>query len=287
MTTMTIELWLAVFVCLATSPFRALSQAQLTQVVRKAPSSTTIQSPNKTIFASAGAPLQINVTSPADIATPDGTVRLSDGSVVIADVSLTSGAAILAETFSTMGVHQLTACYLGGANFSTSCSVPMNLTVVAPYSLRQTSASGVINAPSSFTDKLKVIPAASFSGLVQLACAAPANGCSLSTTSLKFSGDGVTQLVEVSFAPSTASPLAGFMILPFIGLIGVPTKRRTVRGVAFLIGLGVLGLTAGCGPVVSIPFSKANYSVLITSTSGAYNQAVTYDIQVDTTGTKQ
>jgi hypothetical protein len=284
---MTIELWLAVFVCLATSPFRALSQAQLTQVVLKAPSLTTIQSPSRTIFASAGAKLQISVTSTAAITLPDGMVALSDGSVVIADVPLISGAAILTETFSAMGVHKLTACYLGGANFSTNCSMPMDLTVVAPYSLQQTSASGLINAPSSFTDKLKVIPAASFSGLVQLACAAPANGCSLSTSTLKFSGDGVTQLVEVSFAPSTTSPLAGFMTLPFIGLIAVPTKRRTVRGVAFLIGLGVLALTAGCGPVVSIPFSETNYSVLINSTSGAYNQAVTYDIQVDTTGTKQ
>ena len=284
---MTMKLWLAVFVPLINPPFRALSQAQLTQVVRKAPSSTTIQSPNKTIFASTAAPLQINVTSTTGITLPDGTVALADGSVVIADVPLISGAAMLAETFSTMGVHQLTACYLGGANFSTSCSVPMNLTVVAPYALQQTSESGVINAPSTFSDKLKVIPAASFSGLVQLACAAPANGCSLSTSSLKFSGDGVTQLVEVSFAPSTASPLAGFMILPFIGLVVVPTKRRTVRGMAFLVGLGVLAFGTGCGPVVSIPFSKANYSVLINSTSGAYSQAVTYDIQVDTTGTKQ
>lgn len=283
---MTLKLWLAVVACLVTPPFRALSQAQLTQVVRKAPSSTTIQSPNMTIFASSGAPLLINVTSPAGITLPDGTVALSDGSVVIANVPLISSAAMLTETFLAMGVHQLTACYLGGANFSTSCSVPMNLTVVAPYSLQQTSASGVINAPSSFTDKLKVIPAPSFSGLVQLACAAPANGCSLSNSSLKFSGDGVTQLVEVSFAPPTASPFVGFMILPFIGLIGTPTKRRTVRGMAFLIGLGVLTFATGCGPVVSIPFSEANYSVLINSTSGAYNQAVTYEIQVDTTGMK-
>jgi hypothetical protein len=77
------------------------------------------------------------------------------------------------------------------------------------------------------------------------------------------------------------------MLLPFIGLIAVRAKRRAVRGTAFLIGLGVLAFATGCGPVVSIPFSETNYSVLINSTSGAYNQAVTYDIQVDTTGTKQ
>jgi hypothetical protein len=163
------------------------------------------------------------------------------------------------------------------------------LTSLAPYTLQQGISSSEINAPSQFVDKLRVIPTKDFAGVVQLACQVPAYTCALWPSSVKFSGDGQTQTVKVTFTPSATTALAGLLGLPLIGLVGTRLKRRRSisRKLALLAcGFALVALT-GCGPIVSLPFSATNYTMLVNSTSGSYSQAVSYDIRVDTTGTNQ
>jgi hypothetical protein len=163
------------------------------------------------------------------------------------------------------------------------------LTSLPPYTLQQGTSSSVINAPSPFVDKLKVIPAKGFVGVVQLACQVPAYKCALSPSSVTFSGDGQTQTVQVSFIPSTTTALAGLLGLPFIGLVGTGFRRRASLSAKLIVlaSAGALLALTGCGPIVSVPLNTADYTMLVNSTSGTYSQAVSYDIHVDTVGTNQ
>jgi hypothetical protein len=125
--------------------------------------------------------------------------------------------------------------------------------------------------------------------LVHLSCQVPSNQCNLSPTSVSFSGNAEPQIVETSFIPSPSGPSSGLLMLPFVGLVGLQIRRarKIVRSLSFLVGVAaLLGLT-GCGPIISIPVDVTDFTMVVNSTSGAYSQAVTYQIQVDTDIPKQ
>jgi hypothetical protein len=165
----------------------------------------------------------------------------------------------------------------------------MSLTTLAPYSLQQGTSSGLVEASKPFVDKLKVIPANGFSGAVHLSCQVPSNQCNLSPSLVSFSGNGEPQVVETSFIPSPPTPSSGFIILPFAGILALKIKRtrKILRSLSFLAGVAtLLGLT-GCGPIISMPVNVTDFTMVVNSTSGAYSQTVTYQIQVDTDMPKQ
>jgi Bacterial Ig-like domain (group 3) len=287
---MSLKLYVAVLSCLPwMSTAEASTQANIVQIVQQAPTVTYLQAPTKGALAVAGTTLNLKVVSPTGLTVPNGAVVVTDGSISIGSFPLTNGVATASVSLSSIGTHQLTACYVASANFSASCSSPVDFNSLAPYTLQQGKTSGVIEAPIPFVDKLEVIPINGFVGVVQLACQVPAYACNLSSSSVTFTGNGQPQVVEASFVPSTATTLASFIGLPILGLVGFRRRRRcrlaTILSV--LAGAGMLlGLT-GCGPIVSVPFNSANYTMLVNSSSGIYSQAVTYEIQVDATGPKQ
>jgi hypothetical protein len=287
--TMTAKTWLIIFTCFMESFAHASTPAHLVQQVNQAPTTTFVKSSGDTALAGTGIALTITVASTNGIAIPDGTIALSDGQTALGNVSIDGGRVTVSESFSSFGVHQLIACYSGGENFLSSCSVPMSLTILAPYFLQQGTSSGLVEASKPFVDKLRVIPANGFSGLVHLSCQVPSNQCNLSPTSVSFSGNGEPQIVETSFIPSPPTPSIGFLMLPLVSLVGFQIRRarKIVRSLSLLTGVAaLLGLT-GCGPIASIPVDVTNLTMVVNSTSGAYSQAVTYQIQVDTDIPKQ
>jgi hypothetical protein len=267
----------------------ASSQAHLIQAVQQAPTITSVQSPAGSALAATGVSLAIHVLSPNGLVVPDGTVVVSDGATITDSVPVMNGAATLTKAFSSVGVHQLIACYSGDTNFSPSCSSSLDLTALAPYTLQQSNPSAVIEGSASFTDRLTVIPAKGFVGVVQLTCQVPSDQCRLSPSSVSFSGDGKSQFVMVSFIPSPPPPALGFIALPLIGLIRLQIRRKSdqFRVLAFLLTAVMLLGLAGCGPVVKIPFDTTDFTMRVDATSGAYSQAVIYQIQVDTDIAKQ
>jgi hypothetical protein len=233
--------------------------------------------------------VNIQVVSSNGLTIPNGIVVVSDGSTSFGKFVVSNGNAAGTISIESPGAHELIACYLNSDNYAPSCSSPVMLTSPPPYKLQQGIPSSEINAPSPFVDKLKVIPAKGFVGVVQLACQVPANTCALSPSSVTFSGDGQTQIVQVSFIPpaTTTTALAGLLGLPLIGVVCAGYKRRASKSTKFIViasGGALLALT-GCGPIVSLPFNAANYIMLVNSTSGTYSEAVSYDIRVDTVGT--
>jgi Bacterial Ig-like domain (group 3) len=287
--TMTAKTWLIIHMCFMESLAHASTQAQLVQQVNRAPTTTSVKSSGGSALAGTGVALTITVASTNGIAIPDGTVALSDGQTALGSVPIDSGRVTVSESFSSFGVHQLIACYSGGENFLSSCSIPMSLTTLVPYSLQQGTSSGLVESSKPFVDKLRVIPANGFSGLVHLSCQVPSNQCKLSPASVSFSGNGEPQIVETSFIPSPPVPSSGFLMLPFVGLIGFQIRRtqKIVRNLIFLAVVAALLGLSGCGPVISIPVDVTNFTMVVNSTSGAYSQAVTYQIQVDSDIPKQ
>jgi hypothetical protein len=288
---MCVRFCLALLFCLLwTSSAEGSTQASLVQVVHQAPSTTYLQVPPGSAAHTAGdVTLNVQVFSSNGLTIPNGIVVVSDGSTSLGRFPVYNGNATGTINIQSLGTNELTACYLNSDNYGPSCSSPVMVTSLPPYALQQGTSSSVINAPSPFVDKLKVIPAKGFAGVVQLSCHVPAYKCELSPSSVAFSGDGQTQTVQVTFIPSTTAALAGLLGLPLIGLVGTGFKRRgsiSAKLVVLASAGALLGLT-GCGPIVSVPLDAANYTMLVNSTSGTYSQAVSYNIRVDTAGTNQ
>lgn len=286
---MAAKIWLIILTCFMESLAYASTQAFLIQQVNQAPTATSVKSPDGSTLAATGVSLIITVASTNGLAVPNGTVTLSDGSTALGSVSINNGTATISESFPSFGLHQLTACYLGGGNFLSSCSAPMSVTTLAPYSLQQGTTSGLVESSKPFVDKLKVIPAKGFTGVVHLTCQVPSNQCNLSPSSVSFSGNGESQVVETSFIPSPPTPSSGFIILPLAGFIvfQIRRARKFVRSLGLLAGAAMLLALTGCGPIISLPFDPTDFTMVVDSTSGSYSQAVTYQIQVDSNISQQ
>jgi hypothetical protein len=285
---MCVRFFLALLFCLLwTSSAEGSTQASLVQVVHQAPSTTYLQVPASSAHTAGVVTVNIQVVSSNGLTIPNGLVVVSDGSTSLGKFIVSDGNATGTVNINSLGTNELTACYLNSDNYGPSCSSPVMLTSLPPYTLQQGVSSSVINAPSPFVDKLQVIPAKGFAGVVQLACQVPAYKCALSPTSVTFTGDGKTQTVQVTFIPSATTALAGLLGLPLIGLIGKGCKKRRSIFVKLVVlaSTGALLAITGCGPIVSIPLDAATYTMLVNSTSGTYSQAVSYDIRVDTAGT--
>jgi hypothetical protein len=267
------------------TPMRASTQATLSQLVLPAATTTSLEQPSSgPLYVATVVRLTVQVTAASGVTISSGSVSLTDNSEVIGDALITNGTASFNQVVLSAGVHQLIACYVGTSNLSNSCSTPSNYSAVAPYVLEQGTETALINAPKVFVDKLRVIPAMNFSGVVQLTCQVSSDSCNLQPSTVSFSGNGKAQIVNMSFSPTPMTASAGFLGVPLAGLLGllITKKHKRFSGIAlFVCSTGFLCL-AGCGPVVSIPVNLADHTILVDSTSGPYSQAVTYQIQVAT-----
>jgi Bacterial Ig-like domain (group 3) len=274
--------WLVTLLLSVTGVMSASTKARMTQLVVPASTVTSLAEPTGAVFASTVVPLTIAVTSSNGPIIPSGEVILTDNSKALGNLFVDDGAANFNQIYSDVGNHLLVACYDGAANFSPSCSAPINISVLPPYLLTQTKSSGSADAPKAFEDDLRVIPTKGFSGVVQLKCQASSFSCSLSPSVVSLSGDGKAQIVKAVFTPVAASPMTRLSGLPIVGILGVVfarRRRRYGRTLLFLCGTCLLCI-AGCGPIISIPVSNTTQTMVVTSTSGSYSQAVTYQIEV-------
>jgi hypothetical protein len=89
-----------------------------------------------------GTPTQFNVTVNASV-TPTGNVQLSDnGQAFGSAVVVNSGIATFATMNLPVGVHVITAQYLGSTNTLASSSAPITQVITGPIQLQITAASG-------------------------------------------------------------------------------------------------------------------------------------------------
>ena len=271
-------------VLVAASSMDASTKVSMTQLVVPAPTVTVLAQPAGPSFASTALPLRIMITSGNGMIIPNGNVTVTDNSEVVGSAPVDNGIASLTQSSPSIGSHQLVACYGGIANFLSSCSSPIGVSVLPPYLLDQTKSSGTVNAPRTFVDDLQVIPTQGFVGVVQLTCQVSSYSCNLSLSSISLSGDGKKQVVKASFTPAATSTSAELFGWPIVGLLGMAIRKRRLklRSVCLVLGSAALMCSVGCGPVISVPINSATQTMVVTAQSGLYSQAVTYQIQVVT-----
>ncbi len=98
-----------------------------------ATTTTTASSTLNPAFNNESVPLTATVTSNAG--TPTGQVQFFDGATLLGQATLTGGTAQFADVDPAVGVHPITAKYLGTANFAPSTSAAFSETIQTPQSL--------------------------------------------------------------------------------------------------------------------------------------------------------
>jgi hypothetical protein len=98
-----------------------------------AATTTVVTSKLNPAFSNESVPLTATVTSSG--ATPTGAVEFFDGSTQLGKATLTAaGTAVFEDVDPAVGVHSITAKYLGNANFAAGTSAVFSETIVVPQS---------------------------------------------------------------------------------------------------------------------------------------------------------
>ena len=252
------------------------SSASLTEVITAAPTSVSLT----------GAPNPGDLNQPVTLtatvlsqATPvvNGNVTFYDGTASLGSSPLSAtGVATLAATFTTLGVHNLTAVYSGNLDFVTSASAVFAETIVpGDFSITATPGSANLYTGQATTVQVSMASLQGFNQPLALSCSGlPANAtCSFSPDALP-QGLGTSRLVIQTSAPRGATAALG-SVFGAIVLLLLPIWRRR-RGIlagscAILLALLVAMGIGGCGSTGSISGGTppGTYQVAVTaSTTG-------------------
>jgi hypothetical protein len=233
------------------------------------------------------------VAGGANGVSPSGSVTFLNGSTTLGAGAVNTGTGIATFTTSSLaaGPYSVTAQYGGDANFLTSTSAPVSLTVNAPPSFTLTPANSNISISTGATGTVQLTTSATagYAGVVSLSCttSSPAITCSLAPSSLTFtSGPASTQSVTLSIAPGATGSLvqprspsngsssliyaAMVLWLPgsLLGIFGLRRNKHLRRlTMLFLLCAGLVSAAGlmGCGGSQTI---SQTYTVNVTATDG-------------------
>ncbi len=206
------------------------SSASLTEVVTAAPTSTVLTAaPNPgdlnqpvTLTATVSSPSNSTLIGSGNVAFYDGTTLLGSAPVEAHTPMITgSVTASLTVSFSTLGIHNLTAVYAGDADYLTSTSAVYAETIVAgDFSISATPGTASVYTGESAAIEVSVASLQGFNQPLALTCSGlPANAtCSFSPASLP-NGQGGAKLVIQTAAPHESRGgvyhlCSGFWIVP-------------------------------------------------------------------------
>jgi hypothetical protein len=244
--------------------------------------------------------------------TPAGTVSFLSGSTLLGTATLnSSGVATLSTTSLAAGTYSLTAQYSGNANFLSSTSTAVSVTVNAqatttdlPFSFNTTGStpSQTVQPGGSATYTLSVSPAL---GTTLPAITFTASGLPEGST-VTFSprtiaaGSGATNVTLSIQVPAQSVmlardrnlngglPLVAFciLLLPFGGRIRRSGKRMLRLSCMVLLLLGATSLVglAGCTAPVSGEFSSQSpqtYTITVATTSASPSQTTNVTLIVE------
>lgn len=253
----------------STNGFNASTASPVTFTVLAAPSLAISVSP---AIASSGNVLQgTNQTFTATLSnanTPTGTVSFFDGSTLLkSGVALSSGVATYATTALGVGVHSITAQFVGDAlNASAkSSAIGFNTLIAASvgFTPTTTNLSFQLGAGQSVVTPLIYTPNAGYAGTITFSCSGqPATvTCSFSPASLTFTAASTaTQYTQFTLTSTATHSLLNrpadgrstlylALLLPgMLGMWGLRKRSRLVRCLTLAIVLsGWVFTMAGCG----------------------------------------
>ena len=272
------------------------SSASLTEVITAAPTSVSLTgTPN---------PGDLNqlITMTAAVSTQTNSTKVGEGNVTFYDGANALGSSPLSAagttsktaSFSTLGVHSITAVYDGDANFSSSTSPVLKETIIAgDFSIAVNPAALSLYTGQAAAAKISITSLNGFNQPLALSCIGlPANAtCSFTPASLP-NGQGDANLVIQTAAPHKAvagSASGSAALLGALTLLLLPRRKLRRR---FLAGLSVFVLAvvtsmgmAGCGSPHAITGGTppGAYQVAVTATAGGDSTALTHSAVVTLT----
>jgi MYXO-CTERM domain-containing protein len=263
------------------------SSASLTQVITALSTSVSLTaSPN---------PGDLNqpVTITATVASPatstqvgSGKVTFYDGDTSLGSAQVTAnGTTSLTKSFTTVGVHDLTAVYAGDADFTGSTSAVLKEAIQAgDFSISVLPAAATLYTGKAAAAKVSISSLQGFNQPLALTCTGlPANTtCSFTPASLP-EGQGTAKLVIQTSAPHQASSVStSAAVLGALSLLLLPGWRRRRH---FLAGFSLILLAvaaamgmAACGSPNPITGGTppGAYKVAVTATTAGAGPALTH-----------
>src|SRR5271154_4148608 len=265
----------------------------------------------------------VSATGPGSPAT--GMVTFQSGGLVLNTApltfaSMTGGTSTATATFDASqlpaGVYAITTSYAGDTNYTASKSVPLNLTLVADFSIANrgfTSQTVPAGQTASYVNDLAITPFFGYSSLVTLSCTVPAMAtmCSVSPPSVSLTAGPNIASISVTTTVRGAStlpqplerrrfPLAPLMLLVSLAscavLLRIAQRWQPRLAVALVLML-LVGLNlAGCGggsaaftpsappappsPPQTMGTPAGTYTITVTGTSGATTHTTTFTMVV-------
>jgi hypothetical protein len=259
------------------------SSASLTEVINTAPSSTSLTAaPNP---GNLNQPVTLTATVSSQLSpVGSGNVTFYDGSASLGSAALSSGGtASLTTSFTVLGVHNLTAVYIGNVDFLTSTSAAFPETIVAgDFSISATPGTASVYAGQSSAVQVNVTSLQGFNQQLAFTCTGlPVNAtCTFSPANLP-QGQGAVNLVIQTAAPHEVAA-ASISVLGALALLLMPAWRRRrsflARLCAVLLALGVGMGMAGCASVNPIAGGTppGTYQVAVTATTVGAGPTLTH-----------
>ncbi|MGO4516884.1 beta strand repeat-containing protein [Terriglobus sp. 2YAB30_2] len=269
-----------------------------TLVVNKAtPSITVTQTSPITIGVGTGVATTFRAALAASYGTPTGTVGFYEGTTLLGSVPLISGAASVTTTFSTTGVHTITALYTGDTNFSSVTSASFNETVVLfGIGLAANPTTLTIKQGQSGTATITATPTGNYIGTLTFSCGnLPSSvSCSFAPATLTFNGDNQPQSTTITVSTRTSSAalmtssslrLASLFAMPLLAF-GLRRRRMLQRGLLVLFAAMLLLPVSGCGgsPTITSSAPTGQQTVTInaqTTANGGSTQSFNFSIVIE------
>ncbi len=272
------------------------SSASFTEVITALSTSTSLTaSPNpgdlnQPVTMTANVSAQNNSTQAGS-----GNVTFYDGSNLLGTAQVTaSGTASMTASFTTLGVHNITAKYEGNADFSSSTSAVFQETIVAgDFSISVRPGAATVYTGIATAVHVSVTSLRGFNQALALTCSGlPANtACNFSPASLP-EGQGSANLVIQTAAPhkseagSISVSAAVLGALTLLLLPGWHRRRGSMAGLfAVLLAVGVAFGMAGCGSPnpISGETPPGIYQVAVTATASGTGTTLTHSAIVTLT----
>jgi hypothetical protein len=284
--------------------FQSSNAGPVAITVGKGPTETFLFLPSGALPASS-VTLEAFVIPVNGTADPSGTVQFLDGNTALGNpVPVKNLLAVFTTNQLSNGSHSITAAYSGDSNFLTSTS-PAGTIFVGNPDFQIAANPGFLTVSSSSPAASKLLlspgPGLGFTGNVSFSCAGlPASvTCSFAPSPAVLDGFSVfTDTVTFTKTSAAAAPRVAAlhrsrtlaaMSLVCVLLVVWPRKPRNARRIAFLLLLGCLAASNGCGggsssnTIATPPPAVTTFAVAVTATGGAGNSAVTHSVTLGLT----
>jgi hypothetical protein len=267
----------------------------MTSATQLTTSATSIVSGTSVIFTA-------SVVGPSGNTTvPTGTVTFLNGTASIGTGALNgSGVATLSISTLPVGTASINASYGGDANFasSTSSAVAVTVTASPDFTITLSPNSASVTGGSSTTTTISIQPAGGFNQPVTFTCSGLPSGaaCSFSPSTLTPGGSSAATTVLTLATTAASAKLArldsrderdstAIAWSAILFGLGALTRRRRQwrRGIRalqmFAIGTALMGFVAlsGCGGSSS---KSQTSSITVTATAGVITHSTTFSLTV-------